>query len=170
MRKWIVVLLLLAAPGVTQEGPDRIELGANLAIGMPKAQALAEVEKHYSTKPMQDDPSEYIVFDRPAAAGEKPVWEGILTFKAGKLVGVERLWAYDDDEKSVALTKSLFGALTSVVKSGKSTCVVEDEISDTADAQGETVYLNCGKRSIKISVAKVQGYKEDASISEILGQ
>ncbi len=170
MRKWIVVLLLLASPGLTQQGPDRIELGANLTLGMSQAQALAEVGKHFSAKPMQDDPSQYIVFAKPKSADEKPKWEGVLTFKSGKLVGVERLWAYDDDEKSVALAKSLFGALTSVVKSGKSTCVVEDEISDAAGAQGETVYLNCGKRSIKISVAKVEGYKEDTSVSELLEQ
>jgi hypothetical protein len=115
------------------------------------------------------DASRFVVFAKPAQ-GEKPKWQGILTFKAGKLAGVERLWAYDDDERSVALAKSLFGALTSVVRSGKSTCVVEDNISDAPDAQGETVYLNCGKRSIKISVAKIEGYKEDASVSELLEQ
>src|SRR5581483_4203605 len=143
--------------------------GAHLKLGMRKAQALAEVEKHFSAKSMQD-PSQYIVFDKPKDASDKPKWEGILTFKSGKLVGVERLWAYDDDEKSVALAKSLFGALSSVVKNGQSTCVVEDEISDAAGAQGESVYLNCGKRSIKISVAKVDGYKEDTSVSELLEQ
>lgn len=169
MLKWIALLLFFTAPVLAQQASDQIELGADLKIGMPQAQALAAVEKHFAAKPMQD-PSQYIVFDKPKDANEKPKWEGILTFKSGKLIGVERLWAYDDDEKSVALAKSLFGALTSVVKSGKSTCVVEDEISDAAEAQGETVYLTCGKRSIKISVAKVDGYKEDTSVSELLEQ
>jgi hypothetical protein len=169
VRKWIVFLsFLLIVPLSAEDGTQQIELGASLTIGMPQQQALAEVGKHFLTKPMQDA-TQYIVFAKPAE-GEKPKWEGILTFKAGKLAGVERLWAYDDDERSVALTKSLFGALTSVVRSGRSTCVVEDDVSDTPDAQGETVFLNCGKRSIKISVAKVEGYKEDASVSELLEQ
>src|SRR5581483_402523 len=102
--KWIFLLLFFAAAAPAQQGPDQIELGANLKLGMPKAQALAEVEKHFSAKSMQD-PSQYIVFDKPKDASDKPKWEGILTFKSGKLVGVERLWAYDDDEKSVALAK-----------------------------------------------------------------
>ena len=169
MRKWMGLLLLLViVPVCAQDSSEQIELGANLTMGMPQAQALAEVGKHFQTKPMQDA-SHFVVFTKPAD-GAKPKWEGILTFKSGKLAGAERLWAYDDDERSVALTKSLFGALTSIVKSGKSTCVVEDDVSDTPDASGETVYLNCGKRSIKISVAKVEGYKEDTSVSELLEQ
>jgi hypothetical protein len=170
VRKWMsVTVLLFALPLLAQSGPNQIELGANLTIGMPESQALAEVQKHFATERMKD-PAQYVVFDKPASAAEKPKWEGILTFKAGKLVSVERLWAYADDEKSVALAKSLFGALSSIVKSGKSTCIVEDEISDAGDAHGETVYLTCGKRSIKISVAKVQGYQEDTSVSELLEQ
>ena len=170
MRKWMfLTFLLFALPLLAQTGSNQIELGANLTIGMTKAQALAEVQKHFATQRMQD-PTQYVVLDKPASAAEKPKWQGVLTFKAGKLVSVERLWAYADDDKSVALAKSLFGALSSVVKSGKSTCIVEDEISDAADAHGETVYLTCGKRSIKISVAKVQGYKEDTSVSELLEQ
>jgi hypothetical protein len=169
VRKWIGLLLLLTiAPLRAQDSSQQIELGASLTIGMSQERALAEVGKHFQTKAMQDA-SRFVVFAKPAQ-GEKPKWQGILTFKAGKLAGVERLWAYDDDERSVALAKSLFGALTSVVRSGKSTCVVEDNISDAPDAQGETVYLNCGKRSIKISVAKIEGYKEDASVSELLEQ
>ena len=169
MRKWIGLLLVLViVPVCAQDTANQIELGENLTLGMTQAQALAEIGKHYQAKAMQDA-SHFVVFQKPAA-GEKAKWEGILTFKSGKLVGVERLWAYDDDERSVALTKSLFGALTSIVRSGKSTCVVEDDVSDTPDAQGETIYLNCGKRSIKISVAKVEGYKEDTSVSELLEQ
>lgn len=169
MRKWMGLwLLMVIVPVCAQDGSDQIDLGGSLTLGMPQAQALAEVGKHFETKAMQD-PAHFVVFLKPAG-GEKPKWEGILTFKSGKLAGVERLWAYDDDERSVALTKSLFGALSSIVRSGKSMCEVEDEVSDTPDAQGETVFLNCGKRSIKISVAKVGGYKEDASVSEVLGQ
>lgn len=170
MRNWIVlVVLMIGLPLFAQNSSNQIELGANLTLGMPQAQALAEVKKHFEAKPMEDQ-SHFLVYAKPAALGENPKWEGILTFQAGKLSGVERLWAYDDDERSVALAKSLFAALTSVVRSGKSTCQVEDQISDTPDAEGETVYLNCGNRSIKISVAKVQGYKEDTSVSEVLGQ
>ena len=171
MRKltWLLVLVLgLPAMAPSQDAAEAIELGSNLQLGMTQKQALAEVGKHFEVKPMAD-PSHFVVYVRPSA-GEKPKWEGILTFKAGKLAGVERLWAYDDDERSVALAKSLFGALTEVVKSGKSTCIVEDQVSDAPDASGETVYLNCGKRSIKISVVKVEGYKEDASVSELLEQ
>ena len=169
MRNWIGLMFLLAImPVRAQENAEQIELGANLTIGMSQTQALAEVGKHFQTKPMQDA-AHFVVFAKPLE-GAKPKWEGILTFKSGKLAGVERLWAYDDDERSVALTKSLFGALTSIVRSGKSTCVVEDDVSDTPDAQGETIFLNCGKRSIKISVAKVEGYKEDTSVSELLEQ
>ena len=169
MRKCIVLLFaLVIAPMCAQDAGDEIELGANLTLGMPQSQVLVEVGKHFESKPMQDA-SHYVVFAKPAA-GEKPKWEGILSFKAGRLTGVERLWAYDDDERSVALAKSLFGALTSVVRSGKSTCHVEDQVSDSPDASGETILLNCGNRSIKISVAKVEGYKEDTSVSELLGQ
>lgn len=170
MQKWMgtMLLLLCAWPLWAQKNSEQIELGANLKLGMAQKDALAEVGKHYLAKPMEDA-SHFVVFAKPAE-GEKPKWEGILTFKDGKLAGVERLWAYDDNESSVALAKALFGALTSVVRSGKSTCVVEDQVSDAPDAQGETVYLNCGKRSIKISVAKVDGYKEDASVSEMLGE
>ena len=168
MRKWMWLLLLVGLPVLAQDGSDEIKLGSSLKLGMAKADTLAEVGKHFEAKAMEDD-SHYVVFAKPAE-GEKPRWEGMLTFKAGKLVAVERLWAYDDDERSVALAKSLFGALTSIVKSGKSTCMVEDQISDAPDAQGETIYLNCGKRSIKISVAKVEGYKEDTSVSELLEQ
>jgi hypothetical protein len=167
-RTWLPLLLLLGLSVVAQDRTNQIELGANLKLGMPQAEALTEVGKHFETKAMEDG-SHFVVFIKPAS-GEKPKWEGILTFKAAKLVAVERLWAYDDDERSVAMAKSLFGALTSVVKSGTSTCKVEDQISDVPDAQGETVYLNCGKRSIKISVAKVAGYREDASVSELLEQ
>lgn len=168
MRKWMVVLLLAGLPLLAQNPGDEIKLGSNLKLGMTQAEALAEVAKNFQAKAMEDG-SHFVVYAKPEA-GEKPRWEGILTFKAGKLAGVERLWAYDDDERGVAMAKSLFGALTSIVKSGKSTCVVEDQVSDAPDAQGETVYLNCGKRSIKISVAKVEGYKEDASVSELLEQ
>lgn len=168
MRKWMLLMLLMAMPLLAQNGNEEIKLGSNLKLGMAQSDALAEVGKHFEAKAMEDG-SHYVVFAKPIE-GQKPRWEGILTFKAGKLAGVERLWAYDDDERSVALAKSLFGALTDIVKSGKSTCVVEDQISDAPDAQGETVYLNCGKRSIKISVAKVEGYKEDASVSELLEQ
>jgi hypothetical protein len=151
-----------------QDGIDQIELGTNLKLGMSQADALAEVAKHFETKPMEDG-THFVVYVKPAA-GEKPKWEGILTFKAGKLAGVERLWAYDDNEHSVAMAKSFFGALTSIVRSGNTTCRVEDQISDAPDAQGESVVLSCGKRSIKISVAKVEGYREDASVSELLEQ
>jgi hypothetical protein len=168
VRKCIWLLLLLGVPLLAQSGSDEIKLGSNLKLGMTKADALAEIGKHFEVKAMEDG-SHYVVFAKPTE-GEKPKWEGILSFKGGKLAGVERLWAYDDDERSVALAKSLFGALTSIVKSGTSTCVVQDQVSDAPDAQGETVFLNCGKRSIKISVAKVEGYKEDASVSELLEQ
>ncbi len=170
MRAKIGLLLVVLTVPVWAQAPDQIELGANLQLGMTQTQVLALVQKHYDSKVMEDDPSHYIVFTKPAAVGEKPLWQGILAFKDGKLVGVERLWAYDDNERSVALAKSLFGALSSVVKSGKSTCMVEDQVSDAPDAQGETIFLNCGKRSIKISVAKVAGYREDASVSELLEQ
>ncbi len=168
VQKWFLMIVLAGIPLLAQNNADQIELGANLKLGMPQPQALAEVGKHYEVKAMEDK-SQFVVFSKPAQ-GEKPKWEGMLSFKEGKLVGVERLWAYDDDERSVALAKSLFGALTSIVRSGVSTCRVEDQISDAPDAQGETVYLNCGKRSIKISVAKVEGYREDASVSEVLEQ
>jgi len=164
----LLFLLLIGLPFAAEDRTDQIELGANLKLGMSQVDALAQVGKHFETKAMEDA-THFVVFLKPAN-GEKPKWEGILTFKAGKLVAVERLWAYDDDERSVSMAKSLFGALTSVVKSGTSTCKVEDQISDVPDAQGETVYLNCGKRSIKISVAKVEGYREDASVSELLEQ
>ena len=168
LRNWILVLLLAGLPALAQPGADEINLGANLKLGMSQSAALAEVGKQFQTKPLEDG-AHFVVFSKPKD-GDKPQWQGILSFKGGKLTAVERLWAYDNDERSVALAKSLFGALTSVVKSGTSTCVVQDQISDAPDAQGETVYLNCGKRSIKISVAKVEGYQEDASVSELLEQ
>jgi len=164
----VCLLLLLGMPLLAQTAIDEIKLGSSLKLGMTKTEALAEVGKHFEAKQMEDG-DHYVVFVKPPE-GEKPRWEGMLTFKEGKLAGVERLWAYDDDEKSVAMAKSLFGALNNIVRSGKSTCVVEDQVSDAPDAQGETIYLNCGKRSIKISVAKVEGYKEDASVSELLEQ
>jgi hypothetical protein len=138
-----------------------------LKLGMPQEQVLAEVGKHYTVKPLSD-PTQFVVFTRPKDATEKPRWEGMLTFKAHKLVSVERLWAYENDENSVALTKSLLGVLSNFVKGGRSTCVVQSLLSDAPDAQGETVFVNCGKRTLKISVAKVEGYKEDASVSETL--
>jgi len=168
MLRWMGLLLLLALRAAAQDGVEQIELGTNLKLGLTQADTLALVGKHFEARPMQDN-SHYIVYVKPAE-GEKPKWEGILTFKAGKLAAVERLWAYDDNEHSVAMAKSFFGALTSIVRSGTSTCKVEDQISDAPDAQGESVLLSCGKRSIKISVAKVEGYREDASVSELLEQ
>jgi hypothetical protein len=94
----------------------------------------------------------------------------MLTFKAGKLISVERLWAYENDHNSVARTKSLLGGLSNFVRNGQSACMVQSLSSDAPDAQGETVFINCGKRTLKISVAKVRGYKEDASVSRTLEQ
>jgi hypothetical protein len=54
----------------------------------------------------------------------------MLTFKAGKLAAVERLWAYQNDDSSVAITKSLVGVLNSLIKDGNSTCVVQSVVSD----------------------------------------
>ncbi len=151
-----------------QSGADEIELGAKLKLGMAQKQVLADVGQHYEIKPLSD-PAQFVVFSKPKE-GEKPQWEGILTFKAGKLVAVERLWAYENDDNSVAMTKSLVSVLGNLVKNGQGTCVVESLVSDAPDAKGESIFLNCGKRSLKISVAKVEGYKEDASVSETLEQ
>lgn len=167
MRKLLLLCLLVGLPAWAQNETDEILLGAKLKIGMAQGQVLTEVGKHYGIKPMSD-PTQFVVFTKPKEEGEKPRWEGMLTFKAGKLNSVERLWAYENDDNSVALTKSLLGVLSNFVKSGQSTCVVQSLLSDAPDAQGETVFVNCGKRSLKISVAKIEGYKEDASVSETL--
>jgi len=159
--------LLVGLPLWAQNDAEEILLGAKLKLGMTQEQVLTEVGKHYGIKPMSD-PTQFVVFTKPKDEGEKPRWEGMLTFKSGKLISVERLWAYENDDNSVALTKSLLGVLSNFVKSGHSTCVVQALLSDAPDAQGETVFVNCGKRSLKISVAKVEGYKEDASVSETL--
>jgi hypothetical protein len=158
--------LLLGLPSWAQSSGDEIELGAKFKLGMPQQQVLTEVGKHFELKSLSDS-SHYVVFQKPKE-NEKPQWEGMLSFKAGKLAAVERLWAYQNDESGVAITKSLVGVLNSLVKDGHSTCVVQSVVSDAPDAQAETIFLNCGKRSLKISVAKIDGYKEDASISEIL--
>lgn len=54
------------------------------------------------------------------------------------------------------------------LRDGRNTRTVESLKSDAPDAQGQTVFLNCGRRALKISVAKVEGHKEDASVSEVL--
>ena len=169
MRKLLWLCLLVGLPVWAQHEVDEILLGAQLKLGMTQDQVLKEVGKHYGYKALSD-PSQYVVFTQPKEQGEKPRWEGMLTFKAGKLISVERLWAYENDDNSVALTKSLLGVLSNFVKNGQSTCVVQSLLSDEPDAQGETIFVNCGKRSLKISVAKVEGYKEDASVSETLEQ
>lgn len=169
MRKLLWLCLLVGLPVWAQSDTDEILLGSQLKLGMTQKQVLAEVGKHYGLKALSD-PTQFVVFTKPKDESEKPRWEGMLTFKAGKLISVERLWAYENDENSVALTKSLLGVLSNFVKNGQSACVVQSLLSDAPDAQGETVFVNCGKRTLKISVAKVEGYKEDASVSEMLEQ
>jgi hypothetical protein len=169
VRKLLWLCLLLVVPVRAQNDTDEILLGSKLKLGMPQNQVLAEVGRHYGVKALSD-PTQFVVFTKPKDENEKPRWEGMLTFKTGKLIAVERLWAYENDENSVALTKSLIGVLNNFVKNGQSTCVVQSLMSDAPDAQGETVFVNCGKRSLKISVAKIEGYKEDASVSETLEQ
>lgn len=169
MRKLVWLCLLLGLPAWAQNGSDEILLGAKLTLGMTQDQVLKEVGKQYGYKALSD-PTQFVVFTKPKDENEKPRWEGMLTFKSGKLVSVERLWAYENDDNSVALTKSLLSVLTNFVRNGQSSCVVQSLMSDAPDAAGETVFVNCGKRSLKISVAKVQGYKEDASVSETLEQ
>ncbi len=167
--RWIV-LLFCWVMGISlwaQNDPDQISLGVPLRLGMAQTHVLTEIGKHYSVKPLSD-PTQFVVFTPPKDGSDKPKWEGMLTFKDGKLASVERLWAYQNDDDSVALAKSLVSVLSSFVKTGKSTCVVQTLLSDSLDAQGETVFLTCGKRTVKISVAKVEGYKEDASVSETL--
>jgi hypothetical protein len=161
------LFLLMGTSTWAQNDPDQILLGVPLKLGMTQEHVLAEVGKHYGVKPLSDA-SQFVVFTLPNDSTDKPKWEGMLAFKNGKLASIERLWAYENDDNSVALTKSLVGVLTDFVKGGKSTCVVQTLLSDSLDAQGETVFLTCGKRTLKISVAKVQGYKEDASVSESL--
>jgi len=162
-------LLLVGVPLSSQNETDEILLGTQLKLGMAEDYVLKEVGKHYGTKPLSD-PNHFVVFTPPEHDGEKPRWEGMLTFESRKLISVERLWAYENDDNSVALTKSLVGVLNNFVKVGNSSCVVQSMKSDAPDAEGETVFVNCGKRSLKISVAKVEGYKEDASVSETLEQ
>ena len=169
MRKMWWLLLLIGLPLWAQGEGEEILLGARLKLGMAQDQVLKEVGKYYAYKVLSD-PSQYVVFTPPKEQVEKPRWEGMLTFKATKLVSVERLWAYESDENSVALTKSLVGVLSNFVRDGQSTCVVQTMRSDAPDAEGETVFVNCGKRSLKISVTKIEGYKEDASVSEMLEQ
>ena len=167
VRKLFWLWLLVGLPLGAQNDSDQISLGVPLKLGMEQKQVLAEVGKHYGVKSLSD-PSQFVVFTAPKEEGAKPKWEGMLTFKNGKLSSVERLWAYESDENSVALTKSLIGVLTNFVKTGKSSCIVQTQLSDSLDAQGETVFVSCGRRMLKISVAKVEGYKEDASVSESL--
>ena len=162
----LVLCLLTGTSLLAQNDPDQLTLGVPLKLGMAQQHVLAEVGKHFGVKALSD-PRQFVVFTQ-SGENEKPKWEGILTFKNGKLASVERLWAYENDDNSVALTKSLGGLLTNFVKTGKSTCVVQTLLSDSLEAQGETVFLTCGRRTLKISVAKVEGYKEDASVSETL--
>ena len=168
--RWVGLLSLCLLMGTSlwaQNDSEQIFLGVPLKLGMAQQHVLAEVGKHFSLKPLSD-PTQFVVFTPPKDATEKPKWEGMLTFKDAKLASVERLWAYENDDNSVALTKSLVSVLTAFVKTGKSTCVVQTLLSDSLDAQGESVFVTCGKRTLKISVAKVEGYKEDASVSETL--
>jgi len=167
VRKLLWLSLLVGLPVLAQNDSDQISLGVPLKLGMDQKQVLADVGKHYGVKALSD-PGQFVVFTAPKEEGAKPKWEGMLTFKNGKLTSVERLWAYENDENSVALTKSLIGVMTNFVKNGKSTCIVQTQLSDSLDAQGETVFVSCGRRMLKISVAKVEGYKEDASVSETL--
>jgi hypothetical protein len=169
VRKFWWLFLLVGVLVSAQNEGDEIVLGAQLRLGMAQDEVLKEVGKHYGYKALSD-PSQYVVFTPAKEEGAKPRWEGMLSFKSGKLVSAERLWAYENDDNSVALTKSLVGVLNKFVRDGQSTCVVQSMRSDAPDAEGETVFVNCGKRSLKISVAKVEGYKEDASISEMLEQ
>lgn len=167
-RICLLSLYLLVGTSLSaQNDPDQILLGVPLKLGMTQQHVLAEVGKHYGVKPLTD-PTQFVVFTLPNNSTDKPKWEGMLTFKSGKLASVERLWAYENDDNSVALTKSLVSLMSGFVKDGKSTCVVQTLLSDSLDAQGETVFLTCGRRTLKISVAKVEGYKEDASVSETL--
>ena len=171
MRKsWFVFVVLMGLPCWAQNSSDSqaIELGAKLKLGMSQKVVLSIVEKQYEAKQLSD-PTQFVVFSKPKE-NEKPRWEGMLTFKDEKLISVERLWAYQNDDNSVALAKSLVGVLSSWLKDGTTKCTVESLMSDSPDAQGESIFLNCGKRSLKISVAKVEGYKEDASVSEVLGE
>jgi len=167
VRKLIWLWLLVGIPLVAQSDSDQISLGVPLKLGMDQKQVLAEVGKHYGVKALSD-PAQFVVFTAPKEEGGKPRWEGMLTFKNGKLASAERLWAYENDANSVELTKSLIGVLTNFVKNGKSACIVQTQLSDSLDAQGETVFVSCGRRTLKISVAKVESYKEDASVSETL--
>lgn len=168
MRKLLLMVVLMGLPCWAQDDSGAIELGAQLKLGMAQNLVLKSIEKQYEVKQLSD-PTQFVVFSKPKD-GEKPHWEGMLTFKEAKLSSVERLWAYQNDDNSVALAKSLVGVLSSWIKDGASKCTVESLMSDAPDAQGETIFLNCGKRSLKVSVAKVAGYKEDVSVSEVLGQ
>jgi len=168
VRKLLLMVVLMGLPCWAQDDSGAIELGAKLKLGMAQNVVLKSIEKQYEVKQLSD-PTQFVVFSKPKD-GEKPHWEGMLTFKEAKLSSVERLWAYQNDDNSVALAKSLVGVLSSWIKDGASKCTVESLMSDAPDAQGETVFLNCGKRSLKVSVAKVAGYKEDVSVSEALGQ
>jgi hypothetical protein len=157
LRALLSVAVLTIIVHAQQRSKAVLEVaGANLRLGMTKAQVAEKLAGHEIAKLHED---EWMV-----GSLEKKELGPTLQFTNGVLSFADRYWTtYDND-----VAEALFGAVSSLNSEGLLNCVVTADTAASPSLTAQRVWIKCGEKSILL-VRRSFGGKSYNSVYERLG-
>ena len=174
----ILCLSVLATEVMAQDqrkpGEDYIWLSTKLTLGMPQNIVMGKLAQYYGTRKL--DSSSTVEQDWLVINKEGPPWQAVrgVSFKDGKLSAASKEWGPQDQAKGVEFARSLFGAISELVKQGKKDCWLAIDQKEVPGAESKLAYIVCDDKYISFFILRStdmasRGLPEVAGISESLG-
>jgi hypothetical protein len=154
-----IALFLFSAPIATtalfgQQSDDSIVLGGDrFRLGMPKDQVLKLLTSYFDVQGTPGGRNTPCDSSCSVIEPGGPPYKFVasVSFKDGRLSSVIRHWSPDDQQAAVPYARALWGAISSLVKDGKTVCTI-------AAGQNESsrgAFITCGDRQIHVSIDRV---------------
>jgi hypothetical protein len=173
-KRLVAAAVLTFSTFYGQSSGDSIEIGGRrLKLGMPRGHVVSNLSPSFFISAWKGRGSECtpdinscVLWEKQEQPPFSPVAN--LGFKDGVLNSVIKYWDPEDQQQAVPFARSVYGAIASLVKDGKTTCNISAQQGDSPGLEQKSVYLICGGRSIDIEITNHKKYGESATISESL--
>jgi hypothetical protein len=139
-----------------------------LTIGMPRDAAIARLAQLYEVEKMEDDGS-WLVQDKGIHDKDHPPHlVGTVSFTNESLISVNKFWGPEDQHRGAEFAQSLYGAIASLVNSGKTGCHISVGENQQPTGESKIAFISCGDRFIRVDIIRRPQIGEVATLTEVL--
>lgn len=154
MLSLLAALLIIGYPGpIYGENDNEASVvidGVRVTLGMPEGDVLAKLRKEHqmqrTTSVEGKTTGSWVVVSRESHD------RGLVSFEQGKLVQAGATWASVKDQAVVDFARAVIGVLSTVAAQPSASCAVSVDTIELQRIEGRSATLNCGPKSVIISV------------------